>query len=126
LPALTLSAVLVNFYLNFVLIPVCGFQGAAIATVVTFAVLAFVTERRVQPVFAVDFPWRRIFTPALAAAALTIALLFLPPALETWGLALKIGACITWITWAWFGGFFDSDERHAIVSMVSRFARGQV
>jgi O-antigen/teichoic acid export membrane protein len=122
LPLLTLSAVLVNFYLNFLLIPVCGFEGAAIATVVTFAVLAFVTERRVQQVFAVDFPWRRIFTPALAAAGLTVALLFLPATLETWSLALKFGACLAWITWAWFGGFFDRDERHAIVSAVSNFA----
>jgi O-antigen/teichoic acid export membrane protein len=123
LPLLTLSAVLVNFFLNFVLIPIYGFQGAAIATVVTFAVLSYVTEQTAQSVFSVAYPWRRIFAPVLAAAALTVALLFLPPSLEKVGLALKFGAFLTWFAWVWFGGFFDAAERRAIVAQVSEFTR---
>jgi len=113
LPLITAVAVVVNFGVNFALIPSLGFMGAAWATLLAFVVLALVAERAVRPVFAVPWPWRRIVTPAVGAAAVYGAGLALEPvaglrsvAAQT---AVKLVLLVGWAAWTWVGGFLRKD-----------------
>jgi len=113
LPVITAVAVVVNFGVNFALIPSLGFIGAAWATLLAFVVLALVAERAVRPVFAVPWPWRRIVTPAVGAAAVYGAGLALEPvaglrsvAAQT---AVKLVLLVGWAAWTWVGGFLRKD-----------------
>jgi O-antigen/teichoic acid export membrane protein len=116
LPLLTLAAALVNAYLNVLWIPLLGFQGAAFATVATFAVLAMITALRARSVFPVAMEWRRILAPATVAAVL-VALASLVRTDSGAALAAKAAVFAAWSVWAWYGGFFRRDERAAALSV---------
>jgi O-antigen/teichoic acid export membrane protein len=65
-------AAALNIALNFALIPPYGRMGAAIATLVSYAVLFALMAWRAHAVFPVPYQWRRIATVAAAAVALTV------------------------------------------------------
>jgi O-antigen/teichoic acid export membrane protein len=113
--------VLVNVYLNLVLVPSLGFVGSAVATALTFAVLAWITGLRAREVFEVRFPWRRIFVPLAAAAALfagALALAARPGTTQGTALGIKLAALVLWVLWSWFGGFLDGPERRALLDLL--------
>jgi O-antigen/teichoic acid export membrane protein len=113
LPLITAVAVFVNFVANFVLIPRLGFMGAAWATLLAFVVLALVAERAVRAVFPVPWPWRRIVTPAVGAAAVYAAGMSLEPVAGLHSLAaqtaVKLLLLVGWAAWIWAGGFLRRD-----------------
>jgi O-antigen/teichoic acid export membrane protein len=126
LPLLTLAAALVNAYLNVLWIPLLGFQGAALATVATFAVLATITALRARRVFPVAMEWRRILVPAMAATALVLLASLVPTESSGAAFAAKAVALAAWSLWAWYGGFFRRDERAAALSAArSWFSRAR-
>ncbi len=114
LPLLTLAALLVNLYLNFVLVPTLGFVGAAIATVLTFATLCIATEPVVREVFPVAYPWRKILAPITVGALVILIASLLP---DRWSPAALVGTRVAlfgaWLLAAWFGLAFDASERAA-------------
>jgi O-antigen/teichoic acid export membrane protein len=114
LPMITLSALVVNVFTNLMLVPTTGFVGAAVATVLTFAALCFVTALRVRTVYAVEFGWSKILAPAFAAAV--VVAVCLGPGRST-PLAhplVKVGLFAAWAAWAWFGGAVGPDDRAAV------------
>jgi O-antigen/teichoic acid export membrane protein len=63
----------VNVGLNFWLVPAYGFVGAAVATLVAYAVLFVGMTLYAQSVYRVPYQWRRVATVMGAAVALTLA-----------------------------------------------------
>jgi O-antigen/teichoic acid export membrane protein len=62
----------VNVALNLILIPRHGMMGAAVATLVAYAVLFVAMTARAQRVYPVPYQWRRVATLFAAAAGLTV------------------------------------------------------
>lgn len=54
---LVAAAAAVNIILNIILVPVYGIQGAAMATLVSFLVLALLTSTTASKVLRISFPW---------------------------------------------------------------------
>jgi O-antigen/teichoic acid export membrane protein len=65
-------AAALNIALNIALIPSYGRMGAAVATLISYAVLFVFMAWRAHAVFPVPYQWRRVATVALAAVALTV------------------------------------------------------
>ena len=74
LPAITLSGALVNIGANFLLIPIMGMMGGAVATLLAYAVMALVLYLDVRRFYPVPYEWGRI--ARLAAAGGVTYLLF--------------------------------------------------
>lgn len=113
-----------NLILNFALIPPFGIEGAAIATLASYAVaaaLAVIFGRRLWPI---EYEWGRL--AAIVVVGLTVVLIWcsvpLPihpvPAAAT----LTVTSVGAFAGLLWFGGFLRSDERASCV----RLARGLV
>jgi O-antigen/teichoic acid export membrane protein len=60
LPAITLAGAVVNIGANFLLIPLMGMMGGAIATLLAYAVMALVLYVDVQKFYPVTYEWGRI------------------------------------------------------------------
>jgi O-antigen/teichoic acid export membrane protein len=75
------AAALLNFGLNFWLIPAYGMLGAAYATLVAYVALLAVRTWNAQKLFPVAYQWRRIVLMLLAAGGLTAVGEFLPRSL---------------------------------------------
>ena len=73
-PIATLSGVIVNVSLNFVLIPRYGVMGAAIATVITELVVLSILGYGVRDLPIRPLPWRPIAVVAISGTALALAL----------------------------------------------------
>jgi O-antigen/teichoic acid export membrane protein len=114
MPVLTAIAAVVNIGLNVALIPWLGFMGAAWATLLTFALLLVMTVSVVRAVFEVRWPWRRLFVPALSAAAVqaVATLANLPPGAA--GIGIKLALFLGWLAWMFAGGFLGAEERAAL------------
>jgi O-antigen/teichoic acid export membrane protein len=65
-------AAALNIVLNIALIPPYGRMGAAIATLISYALLFILMAWRAHAVFPVPYQWRRVATVAVAAVALTV------------------------------------------------------
>jgi O-antigen/teichoic acid export membrane protein len=71
--AITGIAALANVVLNVILIPSYGMMGAAVATVVAYALMFCAMTWYAQRVFPTRYQWRRVLTAAGAAVALLLA-----------------------------------------------------
>jgi O-antigen/teichoic acid export membrane protein len=66
------AAALVNLALNVILIPPYGMIGAAVSTIVAYALMLVVMSWRAQRLFYVPYQWRRIATLTGAAVGLYV------------------------------------------------------
>jgi O-antigen/teichoic acid export membrane protein len=114
------AAVVVNLYLNLLLIPLYGFMGAAIATAATFAVLVVTTRAKSQAVFPIDVEWRKVALPMLLAIGLYVGVLLADSLPAPWPMAAKAAAAVLWAGAVWAGGFFDQEERVEVQQLVAR------
>jgi O-antigen/teichoic acid export membrane protein len=114
------AAVLVNVYLNLLLIPLYGFMGAAISTAVTFAVLVITTRAKSQAVFPIEVEWRKVFLPMLLAAGLYLCVLLASGLPDPWPMGAKAAAAALWLGAVWAGGFFDREERVEVQRLVAK------
>ena len=117
---LSMAAVVVNVYLNLLLIPLYGFLGAAAATVLTFLVLVITTRAKAQQVFPIELEWRKITIPLLTALALFAGVLLARDLPGYWPVIAKGSAPLLWLGAVWAGGFFDAEERIEVQRLVGR------
>jgi O-antigen/teichoic acid export membrane protein len=115
LPWLSGAALVVNVIANLALIPVLGFLGAAIATAVTFAVLAAATQVAVQREFPHDFAWRRVVTTIGVAALLVAFVRWFGAPEERFTPWLKGLVLAAWVGWGW-ALYLRADERATLVT----------
>ena len=116
------AAALLNLGLNAVLIPVMGIAGAAVATLVAYAVMALGTARMAQTSMAVRYPWRvLVWVSALVAGLFLIAQ---PSA--GWPvparLALRVALAAAYVPGLFLVGVYRRDDLDRAVSLVREHA----
>ncbi len=124
LPQLTGIAAAINIGLNLILIPRFGFLGAAATTTVTFAALCVICERRARNVFAVEWAWKRCWSPALAGILVYSISLLIPLQPGVGSGLCRFGIWLVWAAWVW-ARFLEPEERAAGIELV-RSALGRV
>ena len=72
LPAITLAGAVVNIGANFLLIPLMGMMGGAVATLLAYAVMALVLYVDVRKFYPVSYEWGRIARLALVGGILFV------------------------------------------------------
>jgi O-antigen/teichoic acid export membrane protein len=97
LPAITLAGALVNIAANFLLIPIMGMMGGAVATLLAYAAMALVLYLDVRKFYPVRYEWRRIAHLALVAGVtyLFFCLVDAGPYHIAWKFLLLLFFCIT-------------------------------
>jgi O-antigen/teichoic acid export membrane protein len=121
LPAITLAGALVNIAANFLLIPVMGMMGGAVATLLAYAVMALVLYLDVRKFYPVRYEWGRIAHIA-AAAGVTYLLFLLVDAGAyhiAWDFFLLLFFCVVLAVTR----FFIPDELRALRSLMHRRSR---
>lgn len=101
LPAITMAGGVTNVVANFVLIPVMGMMGAAIATLLSYAAMASILYVIAQRIYPVEYEWGRIGKIAAAAAVVYVLSLILPWASHRFlwqtGLLILFGLLMYWM-----------------------------
>jgi O-antigen/teichoic acid export membrane protein len=97
LPAITLAGALVNIAANFLLIPIMGMMGGAVATLLAYAAMALVLYLDVRKFYPVRYEWRRIAHIAAVAGVtyLFFCLVDAGPYHIAWKFLLLLFFCIT-------------------------------
>ena len=118
------GAAALNLALNLALIPTLGIAGAAVATLVSYAVLAVVTARLAQASTPIAYPWR-----ALAlVCALTAGLWALGQATAGWGtgarLAARVALALAYLPGLALVGVYGRDDWARAVALVRRREHG--
>jgi O-antigen/teichoic acid export membrane protein len=112
-----------NIGLNWLLIPLYGMMGAAIATLLSFVCSAVLILRKAQEVYPVPFEYRRYLHVAAAAGA-TYAVSLIMPGSPLWlALVSKAAAWLLFPGLLLASGFMLSEERAAVVRLSSEGLR---
>jgi len=99
-----------NVVLNFALIPVFGLNGAALATLVSSIIMAFLAYRITVQHFQVHIPWTVYLKYVLASALMSLALtMFSPDSYLEMGLAVALGMAIYLASLVIIRGFTRKD-----------------
>jgi O-antigen/teichoic acid export membrane protein len=124
LPLLTLAALLVNVYVNGVLIPILGFLGAAVSTAITFGVLCAATLPSAERIFPVHYRWNRILGPMALAVLIWLAAHAIPQDWSPWAQgSAKLVALASWGSACWWGLTFNGAERASALRELRRWLR---
>jgi O-antigen/teichoic acid export membrane protein len=112
LPAITLAGALTNIGANFLLIPLWGMMGGAVATLLAYIVMAAVMYVKGRTFYPVEYEWSRLGKIALAGgAAYALAQV---PVQGSWHLLWNAAALMSFVLFLLVLGFFDPDEKNAI------------
>jgi O-antigen/teichoic acid export membrane protein len=113
--AITLAATLVMLLLYEAFIPAWGGLGAALATLLGFALLAVITWFVGQRVFPVRYEWPRLAGLLAVAVGLWLAGHGLPAG--PWGLAGKAGLWLAAPLLAWASGLVNAEEKRHLAQL---------
>jgi O-antigen/teichoic acid export membrane protein/glycosyltransferase involved in cell wall biosynthesis len=110
-------AAIANLGLNAALIPTLGMRGAAIATVVSFAVSALLILARAQRVYWIPFEYRRILHVSVLALVTYFVASWLPDAPLWLALVTRSLAWLLFPALLWMTGFVSAEERLKLRSL---------
>jgi O-antigen/teichoic acid export membrane protein len=116
LPAITLAGALVNIGANFLLIPIMGMMGGAVATLLAYAVMALVLYVDVRRFYPVQYEWRRI--AHIAAVAGVTYLLFRLVDAGPYHIAWKTFLLFFFCVALYVTRFFIPEELHALRRLI--------
>ncbi len=120
----TFGAALVNVVLNLLLIPRFHAFGAAIATVVCYFVLSCGLYPFSQRLYHIPFATGRMIRLALVfALGSVVAVSIRPPSIAV-NIGLKTLLVVGFVAFAWFSGFFDSEDKQSLIREVRAFGAG--
>jgi O-antigen/teichoic acid export membrane protein len=125
LPYATGAGALVNVVVNFALIPKYGITGAAIATLLSYVVMAIGIYFPSQRLYHVSYEWGRLARVTLAACAVVVAVLLLglEPATAV-GIGVKLAFTALFILLVFILKVFDSaDIRETREALSKMFVR---
>ena len=108
-----------NVVANYFLIPQYGFMGAAYATLLAYALGAFVLFIVVQRVYPVQYEYVRLFKIALSIGIVYYAKM-LAVANGAATLSIKIGILCSWLVILLLLGFFSSGELSRLAGLFGR------
>jgi len=109
---ITLATTTVMLLLYALLIPPYGSMGAAFATLIGFAFLAFCTWAAAQRVFPVHYEWPRLAALLALAIALWLVSRGLPVA--WWACLIKVGLWLLAPILAWYTGLMSRSEKEQV------------
>jgi O-antigen/teichoic acid export membrane protein len=125
LPYATGAGALVNVVVNLILIPKYGITGAAIATLLSYVVMAIGIYFPSQRLYHVDYEWGRLIRVVLAACVIVVVVLQLglQPATAV-GIAVKLGATALFVLLVVVLKVFDgADIRETKTALSKMFVR---
>ena len=125
LPYATGAGALVNVVVNFALIPKFGITGAAIATLLSYVVMAIGIYFPSQRLYHVRYEWGRLARVTLAACAVVVPVLLLglEPASVS-GIAVKLGFTALFVLLVFILKVFDgADIRETREALSKMFIR---
>jgi O-antigen/teichoic acid export membrane protein len=125
LPYATGAGAVVNVAANFALIPKFGITGAAIATLLSYIVMAIGIYFPSQRLYHVDYEWGRLARVVLAACVVVVSVLLLglEPATAV-GITVKLGFTALFVLLVFILKVFDSaDIRETWEALSKMFVR---
>lgn len=120
LPAITFLGAFVNVIANFLLIPFLGIMGAAIATLVSYAVMAVAVYFTVQRFYPVRYEYERIWKMAIAAGVVFCLHQFVE--LESYEVLWKVALLMLFVALMYFMRFFHPSELRVMSRLIRRDA----
>jgi O-antigen/teichoic acid export membrane protein len=121
LPGITIAGAVTNVVSNFLLIPLMGMMGAAIATLLSYAAMAGILYVVVQRIYPVEYEVGRLAKIAIAAAVAYVPSLVLPP--EGHPLLWKAGLLGIFGVLIFLMRFFDRSELGFMQALTIRKAK---
>ena len=118
LPTVTFLGAFVNIVSNLLLIPTLGIMGAAIATLLSYAVMAIALYIVVQRFYRVEYEFMRI--AKIVISALIVFLLFLPLRMETMELLWKCALLVLFGALMYWMKFFEPAELRTLSGLFRR------
>jgi O-antigen/teichoic acid export membrane protein len=116
LPLITFAAAFINVVANYLLIPVLGLMGAALATLASYFVMMSFLYVVVQKIYPVEYEMARIGKIALAAAIVFGLFQFVPAG--SLSVVLKAGLLLLFAALMYWMRFFVPSELGGIAGMV--------
>jgi len=113
------AGVVANVGLNFLLIPLWGVTGAALATLLSFGVMAVVHYRFSQHEYRIDYDLGVVVKVVLLATALWLGTTLLP--FGWWGIVGRVGALGLFVVLLKVLGLFRSEEVKLVVGGFKEF-----
>ncbi len=122
----TLAGAAANVAANFLLIPPFGAMGAALATLLSYLLMAALVFRAGRAAGPVPYEWDRLARLALATAVFLAGHYALGYGSSGPGpFALKAAAALLFPAALWLCGFFRPGEKAEAAALLSRFTRGK-
>ncbi|HTO94514.1 MAG TPA: oligosaccharide flippase family protein, partial [Bacteroidota bacterium] len=121
LPAITLAGALVNIGANFLLIPLMGMMGGAVATLLAYAAMATVLFVDVRGYYPVAYEWGRIARLALAGAVSFLLYMFIDAG--AYEILWKCFLLVLFVVLLFLLRFFLPEELHALARWTKRGAQ---
>jgi len=118
LPINTFIGASINVAANFMLIPVFGIMGAALATLLSYAAMAIALYIVVQRFYPITYEFGRVARIAVAGA--TVYCLYYFVRLESFEVLWKVGLLILFGGLMYWLGFFEQSELKAISRSLGR------
>jgi O-antigen/teichoic acid export membrane protein len=118
LPLVAFTGAFINVAANFLLIPPLGIMGAAVATLLSYAIMTVVLYFIVQRFYPVEYEWLRI-----AKIAFSAGVVFLVDRLvvfESFGLVWKLILLVLFVMLMYWMKFFNRSELNRFVSLFKR------
>ena len=115
-------AAIANLGLNAALIPTLGMRGAAITTLVSFALSAWLIVARAQRVYRIPFEYGRIVHVTAIAIGTYFVASWLPDAPLWLALVTKSLAWLLFPALLWVTGFLNPAERQQVQSLTTSLA----
>ncbi len=114
-----------NLLLNYLLIPPFGVYGAALATLITWAIYSYICWVFQHREFRIPVPIRPLVTLAVLAGAFYAARVWLSPGpwYQAWGLDALLGGAL--IAAIWLSGTLPPQEKADLLRYLRRTIRGR-
>lgn len=117
LPLITFVGAAVNIGANYLLIPYMGIMGAAIATLLSYAIMAVVLYFIVRKIYPVEYEWERIAKISIASAVVFLLYHFVK--LDSFELLWKFGLLALFAALMYGMKFFDASEISRLTRLFS-------
>ncbi len=120
LPIAVGVAAVVNIGLNFLLIPIIGYWGAAYATLIAYFISAVLLYYFTKKVYFIKYEFKRLFLIIFITLAIYYSFNFITDGLELWlSFALKTAALLLFVVLLKIFGFFTSSEISGIKRLIN-------
>lgn len=121
LPIAVGAAAIINIAMNFVLIPIIGYTGAAWATFVAYLVSAIIIYSISRNIYPINYEWKRVFIIIFVTVLIYIVDLLISSLLsDLWSFLFKLTLLVFFLLILKKLNFFVKEELMLIKSIIKR------